>query len=341
MHARILVSSATIIVGLVSVGTVSAGAQAVPVFTPQQLLTSVVAGNEPLSISGTGFPKNSALLVTECTKSASTSKIGKIFPWAKECDTKVALALKTNSKGAIAPFVFTIVAGHVGNGTCGTGSTDSLCYLVGVTHNRKDMLQLLPLKFVVLGNISGTLVCSNLAGEMTFTPAVTSSSKGSYVQAVTFKATGCTSGTGAATSRQENGAKIVRPRLWKELLEGLLEKDYNGNSKEGPVAWAIGVVISSACVGPSVGQGGSGDGNSELRVSNFLISATPAGDLEFTFPTSGGTASVHGSFAGADAGATSSATVITNMTLSQVKKAVKSRGGLKSIKIVSGSIALQ
>jgi hypothetical protein len=62
-----------------------------------------------------------------------------------------------------------------------------------------------------------------------------------------------------------------------------------------------------------------------------------AGDVGFTIPNTGGTASLKGSFAGKNHGAQSTITAFTNMTLGRFIAACDSTAGLSRYSIVSGT----
>jgi hypothetical protein len=64
-------------------------------------------------------------------------------------------------------------------------------------------------------------------------------------------------------------------------------------------------------------------------------------DAGFTLPNTGGTASVVGSYPGADKGKTSTATVYTNMTAAQIATACSSAAGVASLTIDAGSATLK
>lgn len=80
--------------------------------------------------------------------------------------------------------------------------------------------------------------------------------------------------------------------------------------------------------------------SSTVTFTGFEEAETSTGDVQFTFGGSGVGTSVTGSYAGTDGGASSEMTLTTSMTSAALTKACDGKNGLKSIKIVSGTLAL-
>ncbi len=117
-----------LVVGGVGVSAVAAGASGAPTMTvtPNTGLTS----NQEVVITGTGFPTGQGLAAVECIGTATT---------VAGCDTNAITPITVNSDGTISATNFYVQTGPIGNGTCGTSSTDLSCA-------------------IAIGTLSGTLV---------------------------------------------------------------------------------------------------------------------------------------------------------------------------------------
>jgi hypothetical protein len=79
---------------------------------------------------------------------------------------------------------------------------------------------------------------------------------------------------------------------------------------------------------------------SVLDFSGYSITSTPAGNGGFSFPDPGGTAKVTGSFAGSDAGASSTAALYFDPSVAQIQSVCRS-SGLSSLPVTSGTVTLK
>ena len=97
--------------GLINVG--GAGAAATPklVVTPSTGLTN----HKIVTVSGTGFKPKDNVYITECQANAK-GEAG--------CDIFTALPAKISAKGVLAKTKFKLVTGTVGNGKCGTATSN-------------------------------------------------------------------------------------------------------------------------------------------------------------------------------------------------------------------------
>ncbi len=112
----ILTGVALVVGGVVGVGAVVASASGSPTMTvtPNTGLTS----NQEVVITGTGFPTGGGLVAVECIGTATT---------VAGCNTNALTPINVNSDGSISATNFFVQTGPVGNGSCGTSSTDLKC----------------------------------------------------------------------------------------------------------------------------------------------------------------------------------------------------------------------
>ena len=109
---RVVAVAAVLSTGILTSGLVSAvgaGAAATPklVVTPSTGLTN----HKIVTVSGTGFKPKDNVYITECQANAK-GEAG--------CDIFTALPAKISAKGVLAKTKFKLVTGTVGNGKCGT-----------------------------------------------------------------------------------------------------------------------------------------------------------------------------------------------------------------------------
>jgi hypothetical protein len=106
-----MLSTGILTSGLVS--AVGAGAAAIPklVVTPSTGLTN----HKIVTVSGTGFKPKDNVYITECQANAK-GEAG--------CDIFTALPAKISAKGVLAKTKFKLVTGTVGNGKCGTATSN-------------------------------------------------------------------------------------------------------------------------------------------------------------------------------------------------------------------------
>jgi hypothetical protein len=79
-------------------------------------------------VSGTGFKPGDQVYVIECL-ATSTSEAG--------CDLKTLHPVKINAKGVLAAFNFKVVTGKIGNGTCGTKTSNLKSCSISVANASK------------------------------------------------------------------------------------------------------------------------------------------------------------------------------------------------------------
>ena len=332
----------------------SAGPRAtVAVLTPQTLLVKGVAGNEPISYSGKGFHASTKFEIVACNSSVGKLKVGTKRSWGGPCDLQSSDVVQVTSTGSgiLHPFAFTwpAVGGHpcpFFRPCCPGNDPFFPCHvmLAAIATQSQQLAAKLPVTYEALGNVSGGMTCTSVKGAMTFTPAVTSLTKGSYVQGLALEVAGCSPLSGASGVAREQ-AVLSHKFPWKKFFIALGEAVATvGGSLAGGLGGALvggAATFISGMAGDSTAPSQPTTGNSAIDFTNYRESFTSTGDMVFTFPWTGGTASVAGAFKGSDGGATSTLTLVTGMTYAQAVKAVKAPGGLKSIKIVSGSLDLR
>jgi hypothetical protein len=113
---RVVAVAAVLSTGILTSGLVSAvvaGAAATPklVVTPSTGLTN----HKIVTVSGTGFKPKDNVYITECQANAK-GEAG--------CDIFTALPAKISAKGVLAKTKFKLVTGTVGNGKCGTATSN-------------------------------------------------------------------------------------------------------------------------------------------------------------------------------------------------------------------------
>ena len=113
---RVVAVAAMLSTGILTSGLVSAvgaGAAAIPklVVTPSTGLTN----HKIVTVSGTGFKPKDNVYITECQANAK-GEAG--------CDIFTALPAKISAKGVLAKTKFKLVTGTVGNGKCGTATSN-------------------------------------------------------------------------------------------------------------------------------------------------------------------------------------------------------------------------
>ncbi len=99
------------------VGATGAGAAASMTVTP----STGLAGGQTVQVTGTGLPTSAEVAIVECIATATTQA---------GCDTADAVLAPTDANGNIATTSFTVKTGTIGNGTCGTTTSDLTCLLV-------------------------------------------------------------------------------------------------------------------------------------------------------------------------------------------------------------------
>jgi hypothetical protein len=123
-----------IIGGLSFVGVATASAAPAITVTPSTALTA----GQTVSVVGTGYTAGLTLYAIECLATA-TSITG--------CDTASATLVTESATGTFTQ-AFVVVTGTVGNGTCGTTSTDLTC-IVEVADQAQTNLAAAPITFAL------------------------------------------------------------------------------------------------------------------------------------------------------------------------------------------------
>lgn len=171
----------------------------------------------------------------------------------------------------------------------------------------------------------GTITCTHVSGTVTFTPPLTlAGNANSEVTKVRTTSTGCTVSKGTAPTKGVSNSTIT--------------KTTTNNTANSCTGLQTSVPVTEHVVWthtPLIA-------NSTVNFSG-LMPATEAGSMDagFKLPDTGGTASVTGSYPGADHGKTSTATVFTTMTAGQIVTVCQSTAGLASLKIDAGKATLK
>jgi hypothetical protein len=113
---RVVAVAAVLSTGILTSGLVSAvGASAAA--TPKLVVTpsTGLTNHKIVTVSGTGFKPKDNVYITECQANAK-GEAG--------CDIFTALPAKISAKGVLAKTKFKLVTGTVGNGKCGTATSN-------------------------------------------------------------------------------------------------------------------------------------------------------------------------------------------------------------------------
>ncbi len=170
----------------------------------------------------------------------------------------------------------------------------------------------------------GAVTCSALAGKITFNPPLTLSGSPTVkkdVAKIRVAASACKATKGTSPKSGTVSGRIVT-------------RDASGDANactglEKSRAFTLTIAWNrTPAVEPSV-----------VSFSSDAIASNQKGDEGFTLPGKGGKASVAGSYAGPDHGATSSAAAYSNDTAGQLASACGT--GLSQLKLVSGSATLK
>ena len=188
----------------------------------------------------------------------------------------------------------------------------SVTSTTGFTATAGDEVNFIPV-------VPGTLDCTSVTGKLSFKPPMKMTGTAAVTETFSLKATGC--------AGSQTGSTVLHPG---PIHFPQLPFPSTGcfpplDSKPSPWPWPGGPVVYAA---------------STVTFSADQQITNGSGDIGGQFPASGGTASVTGSFAGSDSGASSTMEVFSNMTSSQITASCSSKKGLRSISIVRGSIHL-
>lgn len=162
---------------------------------------------------------------------------------------------------------------------------------------------------------TGSVTCTQISGTITYHPAEHHVGTTTESQVLTFHAGDCTT-KGSNVHHVTGGSlTVVMHRPSNSCLDLLASEASTGTGFWTPKSVAA----------------------TKGAFSGYTIVVNAQGDAGFSIPNTGGTAKLSGSFAGKNHGATSRATVYTNMTAVQFIKACKSSAGLSTQKILGGT----
>ena len=118
------IAAMAMVVGVMAtVGAIGAGATSAAVPTITVTPSSGLTNGQEISITGSGFSANeSSLVAVECNGSALTEA---------GCNVSAPAPLTVSATGTIAATNFYVATGTIGNGTCGTSTTDATCIISG------------------------------------------------------------------------------------------------------------------------------------------------------------------------------------------------------------------
>jgi hypothetical protein len=162
----------------------------------------------------------------------------------------------------------------------------------------------------------GSVSCGHIAGSIVFTPALTTSGQKSETMDVMLDASECAS----AGSR----APAVHSATATARITGHSNACSTLNSTQ---RITVHVTWAPSTISPSTAS-----------FSGAVVTTDAAGHAGFMLPASSGTV-VHGSFAAADGGATSTLSVFSSQAVGQWLSACES-AGLSRIDVTSGSLRL-
>jgi hypothetical protein len=166
---------------------------------------------------------------------------------------------------------------------------------------------------------AGTVSCTGAKGSVSFKPALTTAAPYTSEKAtvkVTFS--GC---TGSVTTPHSGSIKATLSSISTDQCP---PPAAGGSGGTLTVKWSPTTIQPSAV----------------SFSSKESTTGGPNNDFGFVYPAPGGTSSVAGSYEGTDSGASSSASVYSNVTESTLLSQCSSKKGLKKLTIVSGSISL-
>jgi hypothetical protein len=163
---------------------------------------------------------------------------------------------------------------------------------------------------------TGSVTCTNVTGTIAFNPPLTNGGTSPETTSITLTASGCTP-TGSSASTVTGGTATATIQSATNGCLSLL------TSK--PVA--VAVAWSPSSIHASV-----------ATFSGYAIVTDASSHIGFGLPNSGGTASIAGSFAGADNGAASKATTYSGQTQTTLLAACATAAGVPSLAILNGSV---
>ncbi len=166
---------------------------------------------------------------------------------------------------------------------------------------------------------TGTVVCSNVTGALTFSPPLTTKGTSPESTMISLRAAGCVT--------QGSNVHAVASGQGSATISGTTNSCTN---LLNPRALTVNITWAPSTVRPTV-----------LMFSGYAAATGPSNGEGFTLPQPKGTAKVTGSFAGSDQGAASTAATFSGDTATQLLAACGSSAGLASIQITSGNVTLK
>lgn len=180
---------------------------------------------------------------------------------------------------------------------------------------------------------TGRIRCTTVSGSVRFSPPLTASGHSLETVVVTADLSGC-SPTASNVGQVAAGTATLRIPVDTSACAGLLQFPTSAGGVSAPAssqALTIRATWTSGAFGHSVAP-------SVLRFSGFAATVNQAGDVGFAFPGQGHQAVMSGSFAGADHGALSTASVETGEQAGQILDSCSGPSGLASIAIDDGQV---
>ncbi|HXX89287.1 MAG TPA: hypothetical protein VEI83_03570 [Acidimicrobiales bacterium] len=166
---------------------------------------------------------------------------------------------------------------------------------------------------------TGGVSCTNLTGTVTFSPPLAKGGTSPETYRFSLTATGCTT-TGSDVAQVVSGTAVTTVEVPTNGCASVLGR---GPGKGTVITW------TPSSIAPTT-----------VSFSGSATGPNSAGDLGFAVPGPGGTATVTGSFAGADNGAHSTASAYTSFPESELRATCQGPGGLSSVTMTSGSVDL-
>jgi hypothetical protein len=161
----------------------------------------------------------------------------------------------------------------------------------------------------------GTVSCTKITGTITFSPPLTLTGTSPENTTIDMKVGGCTDTGGGVAPKKGTVSKDISTASSTNGCTSLS----NSQPETLTVTWAPASKISPTTA----------------AFSGYAVSTNAKGDEGFSLPNSGGTGAATGSYAEAS-GVT--ATAYSSESSSALATACESSGGLKSLKIASGSL---
>jgi hypothetical protein len=87
--------------------------------TPNKQLTN----GQTLIVTGKGFSPYLAMYIVQCNRDVAANG-------ENACNIDNYVQVTTTKKGLVPETMFTVQAGNIGDGSCGTGTRDRKCYIV-------------------------------------------------------------------------------------------------------------------------------------------------------------------------------------------------------------------